>query len=88
MTLFPVFLLTCAAAGAAGVFFRPGAWYRHLDKPDWTPPNWMFPVIWAVLYILIALAAKRLFFIRTSSFIPSRKFYFRIPLALWRITDL
>jgi translocator protein len=59
MTLFPVFLLTCAAAGAAGVFFRPGEWYRNLDKPDWTPPNWMFPVIWSVLYVLIALAAAR-----------------------------
>lgn len=50
MTLFPVFLLTCVAAGAAGVFFRPGAWYRNLDKPAWTPPNWAFPVIWAALY--------------------------------------
>ena len=52
MTLFPVFLLTCVAAGAAGVFFRPGAWYRNLDKPAWTPPNWAFPVIWAALYVL------------------------------------
>lgn len=60
MTLFPVFLLTCVAAGAAGVFFRPGAWYRNLDKPDWTPPNWAFPVIWSVLYVLIALAATRI----------------------------
>src|SRR6056297_2471996 len=60
MSLFPVFLLTCAAAGAAGVFFRPGTWYRNLDKPDWTPPNWMFPVIWAVLYVLIAFAATRI----------------------------
>lgn len=60
MSLFPVFLLTCAAAGTAGVLFRPGVWYRNLDKPDWTPPNWMFPVIWAVLYVLIALAATRI----------------------------
>lgn len=59
MTLFPVFLLTCAAAGTAGAFYRPGAWYRTLDKPDWTPPNWPFPVMWAVLYVLIALAATR-----------------------------
>lgn len=59
MTLFPVFLMTCAAAGTAGAFYRPGAWYRTLDKPDWTPPNWAFPVMWAVLYVLIALAATR-----------------------------
>ena len=60
MALFPVFLLTCAAAGMAGVFFRPGTWYRNLDKPAWTPPNRLFPVIWAVLYVLIALAAARI----------------------------
>jgi tryptophan-rich sensory protein len=60
MSLFPVYLLTCAAAGMAGVFFRPGAWYRDLDKPAWTPPNRLFPVIWAVLYVLIALAATRI----------------------------
>lgn len=59
MSLFPVFFLTCAAAGAAGMFFRPGAWYRNLDKPAWTPPDRAFPVIWAVLYVLIALAATR-----------------------------
>ena len=59
MTLFPIFLLTCGVAGAAGVFFKPGQWYRDLDKPSWTPPNWLFPVVWAVLYVLMALAATR-----------------------------
>lgn len=59
MTLFLIFLLTCGVAGAAGMFFRPGQWYRDLDKPNWTPPNWLFPVVWAVLYVLIALAAAR-----------------------------
>lgn len=59
MTLFPIFLLTCAVAGAAGVLFKPGQWYRDLDKPVWTPPNWLFPVVWAVLYVLMSLAATR-----------------------------
>ena len=59
MTLFLIFLLTCGVAGTAGMFFRPGQWYRDLDKPNWTPPNWLFPVVWAVLYVLIALAAAR-----------------------------
>lgn len=60
MTLLPLFLLNCAVAGAAGVFFRPGQWYKDLDKPNWTPPNWLFPVIWVALYVLMALAAARI----------------------------
>ena len=33
-SLFPVFLLTRAAAGAAEVFFQPGPRHRNLDKLD------------------------------------------------------
>lgn len=57
--VFPVFLATCAVAGASGVLFKPGAWYRTLDKPSWTPPDLAFPVIWSVLYLLMAIAATR-----------------------------
>ncbi|TCP60574.1 TspO/MBR related protein [Rhodovulum bhavnagarense] len=59
MTLFPIFLATCAVPAAAGILFKPGQWYRDLDKPSWTPPNRLFPVIWAILYTLMSLAAAR-----------------------------
>lgn len=35
-------------------------WYATLDKPAFTPPNWLFPVAWTVLYAMIALALWRL----------------------------
>jgi len=57
--IFLVFLVTCLSAGATGALFEPGAWYARLEKPRWTPPNWAFPVVWASLYILMALAATR-----------------------------
>lgn len=60
MTVFLIFLLACAAAGATGMIFPPGDWYRQLEKPDWTPPDWVFPIIWPALYILIAIAGARL----------------------------
>jgi tryptophan-rich sensory protein len=75
MTLFPIFLMTCAVAGAAGVFFKPGQWYRDLDKPAWTPPNWLFPVVWAVLYVLMAWAVTRV------ASIPGNE----LAIALWAL---
>lgn len=54
--LFGIFLLACLGAGATGGLFPPGQWYRELTKPTWTPPDWVFPVAWSVLYLCMAAA--------------------------------
>lgn len=51
------FLAATFSAGATGALFKPGAWYRLLSKPVWTPPNWLFPVAWTLLYVAMAVAA-------------------------------
>jgi tryptophan-rich sensory protein len=38
----------------------PGDWYASLAKPDWTPPTWVFGPAWTILYVMMALAAWRL----------------------------
>lgn len=58
-TLFLTFLAASGAAAATGAMFEPGAWYKALNKPTWTPPNWAFPVVWTILYISMAIAAAR-----------------------------
>ena len=56
---FLTFLAAAGAAAATGAVFQPGAWYEGLRKPEWVPPKWAFPVVWTVLYVLIAWAAAR-----------------------------
>ena len=57
--LFAIFLAACGAAATTGSMFMPGAWYRALSKPSWTPPDWVFPVVWSILYLSSAFAAAR-----------------------------
>ena len=68
-----VFFAVTAAAAAFGAVFQPGTWYQGLEKPPWTPPNWLFGPVWAVLYIMIAV----------SGWLVWREQGFSLVVALW-----
>lgn len=57
--LFCIFFAACLGAGVTGGLFPPGPWYRALNKPWFTPPDWVFPVTWMVLYLCMAVAGAR-----------------------------
>lgn len=44
------------ATASSGAMFKPGTWYESLNRPRWTPPNWVFPLVWTVLYVMIGYA--------------------------------
>ena len=48
-------------AALSGAVFKPGAWFESLNKPSWQPPDWAFPVVWTVLYLLNAVAGWLVF---------------------------
>jgi len=58
-TILP-FLGLVFLAFVTGAVFRPGDWYKQLDKPPWTPPDVLFPLAWGLLYVLMAYAAWRI----------------------------
>lgn len=57
--LFLIFLLATFGAAATGAMFPTGEWYKSLNKPSWVPPNWVFPLAWTTIYLLIAFAGAR-----------------------------
>jgi translocator protein len=50
-------ILLCFGAAAIGGQFMPGEWYARLERPAWTPPDWLFGPVWTVLYGMMAVAA-------------------------------
>ncbi len=62
LRLFASFALCFAVAAAGAYVTRPeiSTWYGTLAKPAWTPPPWVFPVAWNILYALMAISLWRL----------------------------
>ena len=57
-----IFILVTLAVGAsASVFTEPNIsnWYAGLLHPSFAPPNWLFAPVWTTLYVLMAIAAWR-----------------------------
>lgn len=55
-----LFLLLMVGGGLLiGGLTVPDGWYAALRKPPFNPPDWVFPPVWTVLFVLIAVAGWR-----------------------------
>src|SRR5574343_486329 len=46
-------------------------WYSTLIKPSWSPPSWIFGPVWSVLYTLIAITYRTVFYKIYTKEIPA-----------------
>ena len=56
------FVALCAAVsviGGAVTATSVTTWYQALEKPAFNPPDWLFPIVWTALYVMIAIAGWR-----------------------------
>ncbi|WP_352399539.1 TspO/MBR family protein [Anaerotignum sp.] len=53
------FVLLSLGVGALSGFLNMGAMsqYQALNQPPLSPPSWVFPVVWTILYILMGIGA-------------------------------
>ncbi len=54
--------LPLAAGFVGSVFTSPAIpdWYAGLEKPVFSPPNWLFAPVWTLLYILMGISFYRI----------------------------
>jgi benzodiazapine receptor len=76
LALFIIAAFAVAALGGWATASSVTTWYLTLVKPSWNPPSWLFGPVWSVLYLLMAIAAWRVWLRRDQ---PGA----RLVLRLW-----
>jgi tryptophan-rich sensory protein len=54
-----LFVIGCELVGIVGSVFTISAiptWYAGLNKPFFSPPNWLFGPVWTLLYFLMGIS--------------------------------
>ncbi|MEN9390449.1 MAG: hypothetical protein RLZZ283_549 [Candidatus Parcubacteria bacterium] len=84
-------IAVCQLAGLIGTIFTLDAiptWYAFLDKPSFSPPNWLFGPVWTALYTLMGVSLYLVWRTPTSGVRSLGLRWFGVQLvlnALWSI---
>ena len=78
---FLVFYFATFVAASSALVWQVGgdtAWFANLITPSFAPPNWVFGPVWTLLYILMAVSAARLAYVREHPHQP-------LVMGLWAL---
>ena len=48
---------TVAWLGGLSTIYTDWTWYENLNKPSFNPPNYLFGIVWPILYLLMAIVS-------------------------------
>lgn len=56
---FAISILISVGVGTLSAFFTMNSMeiYKELEKPPLSPPGFLFPIVWTILYVLMGIAA-------------------------------
>ncbi len=54
---FVALCLSISAIGGAVTHTSVNTWYQELEKPIYTPPDWVFSPVWISLYLMMGISA-------------------------------
>ena len=53
----PLITFLIAWIGGLSTMYSDWTWYESLNKPFFNPPNYLFGIVWPILYVLMAVVS-------------------------------
>ena len=53
----PLITFLIAWIGGLSTIYSDWTWYESLNKPFFNPPNYLFGIVWTILYVLMAVVS-------------------------------
>lgn len=82
-------IILCLAAGVLGSLFTLQSvptWYSALNKPSFSPPNFVFAPVWTALYVLMGISLYLVWNLKKKKTRAIQLFLFQLELnVLWSI---